>query len=220
MSGATRTAQLVSLAALTMDFRKGGDVQKRGVALLAGRTFEELLQDVFSALDDCRVCSMVVGSFASTYHGIPRSTQDLDVVVELDAAQLDELLVRWREKRYYVGEEAAREALHRRTQFNLIDPLSGWEVDFIVRKEHDFSKAEFARRELAELQGQPVRLATAEDTIIAKLLWARDSRSERQLRDIAGILDVSGETLDHAYLQGWVEKLNLGALLEQARGPW
>ncbi len=187
---------------------------------MSARTFEGLLSDVFSALEDCQVPAMVVGSFASTYHGIPRSTQDLDVVVELDASQLEKLLLRWTEKRYYVGEEAAREAVRQRTQFNLIDPLSGWKVDFILRKEREFSRAEFARRQPAELQGQEIQLATAEDTIIAKLMWAKDSHSERQLRDVAGILDVSAESLDHAYLQDWVKTLGLESLLDRARGPW
>jgi len=113
----------------------------------------------------------------------------------------------------------AREALRARRQFNVIDAASAFKVDLIVRKNRPFSFEEFARRQPAELAGIPVALATAEDTILSKLEWAKQGGgSERQLGDVAGIIDVKGSELDREYIHRWAAALGVLDLWRRASG--
>ena len=163
----------------------------------------DLLGRVSRALDTAAVPYMVVGSFASTYHGRPRTTQDLDVVIDPTAASLAAFLSQLDEASYYVSQEAARDALERRGMFNVIDLATGWKVDLIVRKARAFSEEEFRRRRPARILDLDVLVATAEDTVLAKLEWAALGESERQLRDVQGVIDVRGDKLDVEYLERW-----------------
>jgi hypothetical protein len=169
----------------------------------------DLLRRLVEKLDAAGVPYMVAGSFASTYHGVPRSTQDIDVVIDPTPSSLDTFLASLPEDDYYVDADTARDALRRRSQFNLIDMATGWKVDLIVRKARAFSVEEFRRRELAELFATRVFLATAEDSIVAKLEWAKLGDSERQLRDVSGIMSVRATAIDHAYIEHWVSELDL-----------
>jgi hypothetical protein len=110
---------------------------------------------------------------------------------------------------FYVDHDVALDALRHRSRFNVIDIATAWKLDLILRKERPFSHAEFARRQPAELLGAHVFVATAEDTIIANLEWAVMADSERQFRDVAGILAVRGESIDRAYIERWITALDL-----------
>jgi hypothetical protein len=167
------------------------------------------LQRLVDLLDTAGVPYMVAGSFASTYHGVPRTTHDIDLVVEPSFSSLKRLLALLPEDAYYVSQDAARDALRRRGQFNVIDLESGWKVDLIVRKEREFSRTEFERRARGQVQGVEMFVASAEDTILTKLEWAKASESERQLRDVAGVIAVAGDHLDGEYVDRWVERLGL-----------
>jgi hypothetical protein len=170
-----------------------------------------LLERLVRLLDAANVPFMIAGSFASSAHGLPRTTQDLDVVVDPPNPQALEALVRsMTSDLYYVDADAARDAMRRRSTFNVIDHASGWKVDFIVRKNRAFSRDEFGRRMRLALLDVPVYVASPEDTIVAKLEWSKQSGgSERQRRDIAGILATVGEQLDRAYVERWVRDLDL-----------
>ncbi len=170
-----------------------------------------VLARMSAALERAGIPFMIAGSFASTTHGLPRATQDLDVVIDPpDIAAIEALLREFPEAAYYFDRDAALDAFRRRSMFNLIDQETGWKVDFIIRKRRAFSEGEFSRRQRITLAGVDVFVATAEDTIIAKLEWSRQSGgSERQRRDVAGILATSRENLDGAYLQRWVAELQL-----------
>jgi len=137
---------------------------------------------------------MIAGSFASAAHGLPRTTQDLDVVIDPPSTQALELMVgSMPTDEYYVDADAARESLRRRSMFNVVDHSSGWKIDFIIRKNRDFSREEFARRMPFSLLDVPVFVASPEDTVVAKLEWSKLSGgSERQRRDVAGILRTVG----------------------------
>src|SRR4051812_15030935 len=96
-------------------------------------------------------------------------------------------------------------------QFNAIDPVSGWKIDFIIRRRRPFSVEEFARRQPIVLDGTTVNVASAEDVIIAKLEWAKLSESARQIDDVVGILRTTGSEVDHEYVERWVGELGLAA---------
>lgn len=160
---------------------------------------------------------MLAGSFASSYHGDPRTTNDIDLVIAPSRRSLEEFVSSLDPDSYYVSAEAAAEALRREGQFNVIMLESGWKADLILRKNRPFSRSEFERRQPASIDDTEVYVATAEDTLVAKLEWAREGGSERQLRDVAGILEVRGDDLDFAYIEEWVAELGLGPQWDLAR---
>lgn len=170
-----------------------------------------------AVLEDAGIRYMVAGSFASTFHGVARATQDLDVVIDADETSLEALLGALDPETYYVDVDTARDALRRRTQFNVIDMATGWKADLIVRKARPFSIEELARRQPADLLGTRTYVASAEDSIVSKLEWAKLSDSTRQLRDVAGILSTRSGELDLAYVERWVRELGLEAEWERAR---
>ena len=164
------------------------------------------------ALRSAGVPFMVVGSLASTLHGEPRATRNVDIVIDPTAAQLADLLERFGDGTFYVDD--AMEALTHRDLFNVIHPGSGWKVDFVIRKDRPFSIAELGRREEVDLLGVGLDVATAEDTVLAKLEWARIGGSERQLSDAASVIAVSGDGLDWDHLRTWAEALGVTDLLD------
>ncbi|MEO8228118.1 MAG: hypothetical protein ABI637_11820 [Gemmatimonadota bacterium] len=132
-----------------------------------------VLEAALRALTAAEVPYMLTGSFAAAYHGTPRATQDIDLVINPTRTQLRMLVRRFPPTRYYVEESAALEALDNGGQFNVIDTETGWKIDFIIRRSRPFSRAEFDRRQQVDLDGIPLFVATAEDLLIAKLEWAR-----------------------------------------------
>lgn len=178
---------------------------------------EAFLGLVVRAMDELQLPFMLTGSLAASYHGSPRSTQDIDLVVEPDAATLLRLASTLRDRGLYVSDDAVSEAAQIRGQFNAIDPDSGWKADFIVRKDRPFSVAEFRRRRPIRLLNLDLAITRPEDLIVAKLEWAKAGDSERQIRDVAEIVAVQGSTLDIARVERWVGELSLDEQWELVR---
>ena len=178
-------------------------------------TFAELLAVVVERLDRAGVPYMVTGSLASSYYGEPRSTRDVDIVIDPEPAALDRLVADLASAAFYVDLDAARAALANRSQFNAIGPAAD-KVDFLIRRDRPFSLEEFGRRQRADLLGTAAFVATAEDLVIAKLEWASASGSDRQLDDVAGILAIA-PSLDIAYIVRWVRALDLEDVWERVR---
>ena len=176
-----------------------------------------LLAATIGQLDRAGVPYMITGSVASSYHGEPRATRDLDIVIDPDPGGIARLVRELEAAGLYVDAEAALHALDNRTQFNAIDAATGWKVDFLVRKDRPFSQEEFGRRTRANLLATLAWIASPEDTIIAKLEWAVASGSDRQLSDVAAMLDIGGQSLDHSYIDRWVAGLGLHAAWSRAR---
>lgn len=159
---------------------------------------------------------MLTGSFAAAYHGAPRATKDIDVVIEPTPSQLRTLVSTLLGDGQYVSLEAALEALQAKSLFNVIDPTSGWKVDLIVRKARPYSEEEFARRLPVEFDDLSLAVASVEDVILSKLEWASLGGSARQLEDVAELLRVHRGQLDEPYLRRWIAALNLAAQWEMA----
>jgi hypothetical protein len=170
-------------------------------------TFGTLLATVAQCLDRAGVPYMVTGSLASSYHGVPRATRDVDIVIDPDEDGLARLIDGLFAAGFYLDRDAAREAAAARSQFNAIGP-EATKVDFIVRKDRPFSIEEFGRRQRADLLGTPGFVTTAEDLVIAKVEWAAASSSDRQMRDVAGILAVTDD-LDLSYIDRWAAALGV-----------
>lgn len=178
--------------------------------MASGSGAADLLARVTSLLDVAGIPYMLTGSFASTLFGAPRTTQDIDIVIEPTLGTLERLLHSLPDSEYYVSREAAREAYGAEGMFNLVDFATGWKVDLIIRKRRSFSQEEFRRRRPVEMLGMRLFVASAEDVIVAKLEWAKLGESERQLRDVAGILRGQGDALDVGYVERWVTDMQLG----------
>jgi len=179
-------------------------------------TQDRIVARVVKALVEAGVPHMVSGSLASSLHGVPRMTQDADLVVEADEAGLLRL-ARQLELEFYVSEDAVRDAVRLRRMFNAIHLETGFKVDLIVKKNRAFSAEELRRRRPWPLAGQQVDFATPEDTILAKLEWAQLGDSDRQYGDAVGIIRVQGARLDWSYLETWAGELGVRSLLERAR---
>jgi len=175
-----------------------------------------LLQTVVAALDDAGIPHMLVGSFASMSHGAPRATQDIDMVIDPSPEALARFVASFDPDRYYV-EPSTQEALAARDQFKIIDFTTAWKVDLIIRKDRPFSRSEFERRLPARALDVDLYLATAEDTVLAKLEWAAMGGSDRQVADAATVLTVGAGQLDEKYLGHWAAELGVSDLLARAR---
>jgi|KBSSwiStaDraftv2_1062776.scaffolds.fasta_scaffold477464_1 hypothetical protein len=178
---------------------------------------EGAIRRVLEALAIAGVPYMLTGSFASAFHGAPRTTQDVDIVIAPTLGSLQKLVRQFPEEEYYVSRDAALQAYGAESLFNVIDLNSGWKIDFIIRKSRPFSLEEFERRREADMLGTRLYIASAEDVILSKLEWAKMSSSERQVNDVAGILRTQGDALDLEYVERWIAALGLENQWTQAK---
>lgn len=161
------------------------------------------------ALGEVGVPYFVSGSFASSAHGVPRATHDIDIVIAPSIEQLKQLLAHFPPSDYATDEEDALDALGRETSFQVIDFATMWKVDFMIKQRTEFDQARFRRRSIVEIAGVPLYTASAEDILVTKLWWAKLGESEQQLRDAAGIIEIQRDRLDLEYVNDWVTTLEL-----------
>lgn len=160
------------------------------------------------------------GSWASSIHGVPRQTRDLDLVIDLPPFLISPLVSRL-EGEFYLDEERIRHALQRRSSFNLIHLATGFKIDVFLQGPGKFDRLEFERsgpQRIGADQEREVFVKSAEDTILRKLQWYRlgGEISERQWTDVLGIVKEQGERLDREHLLRWAEDLGIADLLERA----
>jgi len=172
-------------------------------------TLEDVLSRVATILDRVQTPYMLTGSVASSAHGAPRSTRDLDIVIAPTREQIVTLIEQLPDSHYYADQHQALEALAIRSQFNVIDFATGWKIDFIIAEDSEYGRTALARRKLLVIAGISAYVASAEDVLIAKLRWSKMGDSGRQLQDAAGIVSSQSEKLDLNYVLNWVRKLEL-----------
>ena len=172
----------------------------------------ELLARTIATLESRHVPYMLVGSLASTAYGEPRMTRDIDIVVDLRPDQVEHFCDAFPEDEYYVSRPAATEAVLHAGQFNVIHPSSGNKIDFIVARKDAWGQEQLRRRRRVLLApGLQGYTASPEDVIVGKLWYYRKGGSEKHLRDVGSMLDISGAQIDRSYIDHWVERLGLGA---------
>jgi hypothetical protein len=180
------------------------------IVLLVARTLESL-----------GVPYVLVGSLASSARGVPRSTNDADIVAALSVAHVGPLVARLSPD-FYVDEEAVRRAVAAGRSFNAIHQDTAFKIDVFVPPPGGFGHQQLLRRVREEAGSaaspQPLYIATAEDVVLAKLLWykAGGRASDRQWQDIVGLIRVQDSALDATYLRAWASTLGLSDLLAQA----
>lgn len=181
----------------------------------------ELLRRLVTELEGLELPYLITGSTATILYGEARLTNDIDVVVRLNADDAKSLCAVFPSPEFYVSEESALRAVARCGQFNVIHPASGMKVDVIVAGVSAFEASRFARRRrLRPADDLEAYFASPEDVILKKLVFYREGGSSKHLRDIAGVLRVGGDELDLDYVRGWAHRLEVEELWEEiAKGP-
>jgi hypothetical protein len=177
-------------------------------------TEQELAIDAVRRLNRAGIAYLLTGSMASNYWGVPRTTHDLDFVVQLPLRSIPSLLHEFRDD-FYLDEAAVRAALAPPYQFNAIDRRSALKIDFWMLRTDPFEMSMFERRLSVNLLGEQTWIATAEDVILHKLYWDSLTPSERQIGDAAGVVAVQLGSLDRAYLQRWAGELGISEKLNR-----
>jgi hypothetical protein len=177
-----------------------------------------VLIEVARVLEESGIAYVVVGSFASSMRGLYRATADVDIIADINLNQVKPLVAALQEN-FYIDEQAVRRAAMQYRSFNAIHFDSVFKVDIFIPPENDFSRQQLARRQLEKISpesSQGIYVATAEDTILAKLNWYRAGGevSSTQQSDVAGIIGTQGSALDIEYLREWADKLKVLDLLE------
>ena len=173
-------------------------------------TQTELVAYTIDALDRQQIVYMLVGSLASGVYGEPRMTQDIDVVVDLRATQVEPLCAEFPAPGFYVSLPAARQAVAQGGQFNVIPIASGNKVDLMIARRDAWGQSQLARRREEQIfPGRTGFVASPEDVILAKLWYDQDGGSDKHLRDIAAMLQISGNAIDRNYIEQWAAQLGL-----------
>ena len=174
---------------------------------------QKLLKKVIDALDDGGIQYMITGSTASSLQGEPRSTHDIDIVVSIQKPAVKSLLEAFPPPDYYLDEGSILDAINGKGMFNLMDVKEGDKVDFWLLTDEAFDQSRFSRRCIEKVMGLKMRVSSPEDTILAKLKWAKLSGgSEKQFVDALRVYEVQFGKLDIDYLENWAKRLDIGLL--------
>ena len=162
----------------------------------------------------------VGGSLASSLHGVMRSTLDVDILADMRLEHIQPMVAALSEE-FYADDEMMRDAIEHHSSFNLIHYETAFKVDIFIRKLRAFDQMQLERRRMSVIATDPeqsVYVVSPEDIILAKLEWYRmgGEVSERQWRDILGVLKTRAGELDLDYLQEWAAQLKVSDLLERA----
>ena len=175
----------------------------------------EVLKIVTQLLNDAHIPYMISGSFAANYYAVPRMTRDIDIVIELKHDDVDRFTGLF-EDDFYINKETILNEVSREGMFNLIHNQYIIKIDFIMKKSSAYQQTAFSRRKEILIEGRPMWYISAEDLIISKLVWARNSHSEMQLRDVRNIIETVKD-LDAQYMNYWFRQLGLERLYKEAK---
>ena len=159
----------------------------------------DVLRIISERLRAAHVPFMLTGSFALGYYGKPRMTRDLDFVVAMMERHVDALVSAFSTD-FYIDEDAARSAIKSQRMFNLMHLDSAIKVDLIVRKNSEYRQTEFERRKSVEFAGISTWITSREDLILSKLVWARDTGLEMQMRDVRALAHDAGSAHENRFL--------------------
>ncbi len=171
---------------------------------------QELLKKVIQALDQAGIQYMITGSVVSSLQGEPRATHDIDMVIAIEESRVRKFMEAFSAPGYYLDQESILDAIKRQSTFNLIDRAAGDKVDFWILTDEPFDLSRFSRRITEEFMGLRMQVSSPEDTILAKLRWAKLSGgSEKQFMDALRVYEVQFGELDIDYLEKWAKKLGI-----------
>lgn len=176
----------------------------------------ELLEKVIAVLNSAAIDYMITGSIVSSLQGEPRATHDIDIVVAITNNAIQQLVQAFALPEYFLDQDTIREAVDHQSMFNLIDLDDGDKVDFWILSDEPFDRSRFSRKYSQSFLGLELLVSRPEDTIIAKLRWAKLSGgSEKQFIDALRVYEVQYEILNRPYLDEWASRLELEDLWER-----
>jgi len=179
---------------------------------------QELLKKVIKTLEKNIIPYMITGSIASSLQGEPRSTHDIDVVINITEGDIVKIVNAFRQLNFYIDEGAVLKAIEKKSTFNIIDVHEGNKVDFWILSNSEFDKSRFMRRISEKIMGIEIFVSAPEDTILAKLRWAKLSGgSEKQFSDALRVYEIQYGHLDMKYLGVWVKKLYIDSFWERLK---
>jgi predicted nucleotidyltransferase len=168
----------------------------------------DFLRYTIEVLERLEISYALVGSFGSSIFGEPRFTRDIDILIDLPETKVSPFCSAFPPSEFYLSETAVRESVRFRRQFNLLHPGSGNKADFILPRNTPWSGSQLSRsiriQLLPNLEGS---VASPVDVIIGKLWYYSEGGGDRHLRDIAGILRVSGALVDRSEVERWCDDL-------------
>lgn len=174
------------------------------------------LWKVTKKLDEASIPYMITGSLALNFYGHVRATNDIDIVIQVNVGDYKKIYELFRND-FYISEDALQGALRSKGMFNIIDNEEVFKVDFILVKDNSISEMQFSRRKTIKVGTNQLNVISPEDLILNKLLWARESDSDRQKKDVRNILKILGDKLDHDYLTDMSKKLGVDKNYEQLK---
>jgi len=176
----------------------------------------ELLLFVAGVFEKLKIPYFVTGAIASIAYGEPRFTNDIDVVADMGLIHIETFKSCFPENEFCLDTDSIREAIIRRSQFNIIHPEAGMKVGVVISKGDDFDISRFSRvKRLYVSESKSVDFASPEDVIIKKLEYFKQGRSEKHLRDITSMLKISSELIDRAYITSWAKRLTVSEIWEE-----
>jgi hypothetical protein len=180
---------------------------------------QELLKKVIEVLSNLQIDYMLTGSIVSSLQGEPRSTHDIDIVVAVKRSAAKDMTAAFPAPDYYLSEESILEALDSRGMFNLIEVNTGDKIDFWVLTNQPFDASRFRRKYVEDVMGMKLAVSAPEDTILAKLHWAKESGGgEKHVGDALRVYEVQYGKLDLEYLRSWARELGVSSILEKMEG--
>jgi hypothetical protein len=179
---------------------------------------QELLKKVIQILDKAGIQYMLTGSVASSLQGEPRATHGIDMVIAVEKLNAHELVEAFPSPDFYLDEHSILEAINGQTMFNLIELQSGDKVDFWILSNEAFDRSRFSRRYSEKIMGTEMQVSSPEDTILAKLRWAKlCGGSEKQFTDALRVYEVQYGKLELDYLGLWAKELDVQSLWKRIK---
>ena len=175
----------------------------------------EVLKVVSERLNGADIAYMISGSMAANYYTVPRMTRDIDIVIELKETDIDKFVSLFQSD-FYINKEMIEKEVLQQGIFNLIHNRYVIKTDFIIKKSSPYHETAFSRRRKVLIKNSPIWFISAEDLVISKLSWARDSHSEMQLKDVRNLMETVNN-LDLRYVDKWVSQLGLGQIYKEAK---
>ena len=174
----------------------------------------EFIKLIASRLDSAGIPYMMTGSMAMAIYSVPRMTRDIDLVVDVKPVDVDKIVDLFSDD-CYIDRDRVRQAVKTHSIFNIIHNEWVVKADFIVKKDEEYRREEFERRQQLVIEDIKLSVVSAEDLVLSKLFWGKESQSDIQLRDVRQILSTVS-TLDWKYMKKWSLVLGIDALLGKA----
>lgn len=179
---------------------------------------EQLLKTITSLLRKADIPYMITGSISVVFYGRPRASHDIDFVVEAHGKDVNRILQAFNslpQNEFLVDPSTIKDAIMHKFIFQILHLPTMLKFDFWLLKDEPFDQERFKRKQKINMFGQPMVFASAEDTILIKLLWYKESKIEKHLIDAAFVYQIQKKNLDKEYLALWSKKQNTTKLLKE-----